>query len=198
MTPLRVSRVLFVLLLLLVVVVPRAPAKSLSDPGPFEVLIKVQVFDNSDLSPLEDAAVEVYGNQSTLASNRADRTGVISAAFLYRPGTWVIVTAAKPGYVTNSAPWHASRVPLYASVSLYLLPQRQATLILYEDVVQMLLGSPGEWVSPSDSRIQTLATNLPGCLSGHLCLGLSGRSRVCGPAMVRSCGPRERILRLLR
>lgn len=76
-----------------------------------EVLIKVQVFDNSDLSPVAGAAVEIYGNQSTLASGKAGGDGVVMAAFVYRPGTWVIVTADKQGYVTNSAPWHANRVP---------------------------------------------------------------------------------------
>uniref|UniRef100_A0AAZ3PCN8 Protein FAM171A2 n=1 Tax=Oncorhynchus tshawytscha TaxID=74940 RepID=A0AAZ3PCN8_ONCTS len=118
-------------------------AKSISDQGALEVLIRVQVFDNSDLSPLAETAVDVYGNQSTLASSKAGKDGVVMVTFLYRPGTWVIVTATKQGFVTNSAPWHASRIPLYASVSLYLLPQRPATLILYDDVVQILLGSPG-------------------------------------------------------
>ncbi|KAL0992723.1 hypothetical protein UPYG_G00097460 [Umbra pygmaea] len=118
-------------------------AKSIPDQGALEVLIRVQVFDNSDLSPLAEAAVEVFGNQSTLASSKAGDDGVVSVTFLYRPGTWVIVTASKQGFVTNSAPWHAGRIPLYASVSLYLLPQRPATLILYDDVVQVLLGTPG-------------------------------------------------------
>ncbi|XP_017541740.2 protein FAM171A2 isoform X1 [Pygocentrus nattereri] len=126
----------------------RAPARSAPQRGALEVLIKVQVFDNSDLSPLKEAAVQVYGNQSTLASGLAGEDGIVKVTFMYRPGTWVIVTASKYGFVTNSAPWHASRIPLYASVSLYLLPQRPATLLLYDDVVQLLLGSPGSRSQP--------------------------------------------------
>lgn len=74
--------------------------------------IKVQVFDNSDLSPLADAQVDVHGNQSTiLASGRADGDGVVGVGFLYRTGTSVVITASKQNYVTNSVPWHSSRIP---------------------------------------------------------------------------------------
>uniref|UniRef100_A0A3Q3W6R9 Uncharacterized protein n=1 Tax=Mola mola TaxID=94237 RepID=A0A3Q3W6R9_MOLML len=120
----------------------RSPELTLSAPA--EVQIKVQVFDNSDLSPLADAQVEVHGNQSaSLASSRAGSDGVLRVSFLYRTGTWVVITASKPDYVTNSVPWHSGRIPLYASVSLYLLAQRPGTLILYDDVLQVLSGSPG-------------------------------------------------------
>lgn len=81
-------------------------------PVPTEVQIKVQVFDNSDLSPLADAQVEVHGNQSAiLASGRADGDGVVRVGFPYRTGTSVIITASKRNYVTNSVPWHSSRIP---------------------------------------------------------------------------------------
>lgn len=76
-----------------------------------EVQIKVQVFDNSDLSPLAAAQVEVHGNQTILASSRAGSDGVLRVSFLYRTGTWVIITASKQDYVTNSVPWHSSRIP---------------------------------------------------------------------------------------
>lgn len=76
-----------------------------------EVQIKVQVFDNSDLSPLADAEVKVHGNQTVLASDKAGSDGTLRVSFLYRAGTRVIITASKQDYVTNSVPWHSSRIP---------------------------------------------------------------------------------------
>ncbi|XP_029933841.1 protein FAM171A2 isoform X2 [Myripristis murdjan] len=137
-----------------------ALAKSLPDQGAFEVQIKVQVFDNSDLSPLADALVEVHGNQTVLASNKAGRDGVLRVNFLYHAGTWVIITASKQDYVTNSVPWHSTRIPLYASVSLYLLVQRPGTLILYDDVLQVLSGSPGARNQPL-VQLQRKSLQLP-------------------------------------
>lgn len=76
-----------------------------------EVQIKVQVFDNSDLSPLAEAQVVVHGNQTVLASSKAGSDGVLRVNFLYHVGSWVIITASKQDYVTNSVPWHSSRIP---------------------------------------------------------------------------------------
>ncbi|KAM4624289.1 protein FAM171A2 [Polymixia lowei] len=137
-----------------------ALAKSLPDQGAFEVQIRVQVFDNSDLSPLADAQVEVHGNQTLLASSKAGSDGVLKVSFPYRPGTWVIIAASKQDYVTNSVPWQSSRIPLYASVSLYLLVQRPGTLILYDDVLQVLSGSPGARNQPL-VQLQRKSLQLP-------------------------------------
>ncbi|XP_016417979.1 protein FAM171A2-like [Sinocyclocheilus rhinocerous] len=116
--------------------------KSIPERKAVEVQVRVQVFDSGDLSPLANAAIAVRGNQTLLAQSKAGSDGVQVVSFLYRTGTWAIITASQRDYLTSSVPWHASRLPLYASVSLYLMAQKPGTLILYDDVIQVFHGSP--------------------------------------------------------
>ncbi|XP_027016798.1 protein FAM171A2 [Tachysurus fulvidraco] len=138
MPPERVCR--FVVFLLLLCCAKRTCGKSVADP---EVQVRVKVFDSGNLSPLSNAAIVVHGNRSVLASSQGGSDDAVVVYFQYRTGTWVIITASRKDYVTSSVPWHANKVPLFSSVSLYLLAQRPGTLILYDDVIHVFHGSPG-------------------------------------------------------
>ncbi|PNJ58099.1 FAM171A1 isoform 3, partial [Pongo abelii] len=139
------SRSAALLLCLLGCHVWKAVTKTLREPGAGaqEVTLKVHISDASTHQPVADALIEIFTNQASIASGTSGTDGVAFIKFQYKLGSQLIVTASKHAYVPNSAPWKPIRLPVFSSLSLGLLPERSATLMVYEDVVQIVSGFQG-------------------------------------------------------
>ncbi|XP_057589177.1 protein FAM171A1 isoform X2 [Hippopotamus amphibius kiboko] len=156
------SRSAALLLCLLGCNVWKAVTKTLREPGAGaqEVTLKVHISDASTHQPVPDALIEIFTNQVSIASGTSGTDGVAFITFQYKLGSQLIVTAAKHAYVPNSAPWKPIRLPVFSSLSLGLLPERSATLMVYEDVVQIVSGFQGARPQPR-VHFQRRALRLP-------------------------------------
>nr|XP_060638312.1 protein FAM171A1 isoform X2 [Anolis sagrei ordinatus] len=128
--------------------------------APQEVTLKVHVSDASTHQPVTEAFIEIFTNQSPIASGTTGADGTAFIKFQYKLGSQLIVTATKHAYVPNSAPWKPIRLPVFSSLSLGLLPERSATLMVYEDVVQIVSGFQGARIQPK-VHFQRRALKLP-------------------------------------
>ncbi|XP_053428735.1 protein FAM171A1 isoform X2 [Nycticebus coucang] len=156
------SRSAALLLCLLGCHVWKAVTKTLREPGAGaqEVTLKVHVSDASTHQPVADALIEIFTNQVAIASGTSGTDGVAFIRFQYKLGSQLIVTATKHAYVPNSAPWKPIRLPVFSSLSLGLLPERSATLMVYEDIVQIVSGFQGARPQPR-IHFQRRALRLP-------------------------------------
>ncbi|XP_058232288.1 protein FAM171A1 isoform X1 [Hemibagrus wyckioides] len=125
-----------------------------------EVALKVHLSDASTHQPLSDATVEVFANYTPVARETSGSDGNIFIRFPYRLGDLLVITATKRGYVPNSAPWRPARLPVFSSLSLDLLPERAATLMVYDDEVQIVSGYQGSRLQPW-IQFQRRALSLP-------------------------------------
>ncbi|XP_031969108.1 protein FAM171A1 isoform X2 [Corvus moneduloides] len=138
------SRSAALLLCLLGCNVWKAVTKTLGAPeAAQEVTLKVHVSDASTHQPVTEAFIEIFTNQISIASGTSGADGTAFLKFQYKLGNQLIVTASKHAYVPNSAPWKPVRLPVFSSLSLGLLPERSATLMVYDDVVQIVSGFQG-------------------------------------------------------
>ncbi|KAJ1100849.1 hypothetical protein NDU88_005924 [Pleurodeles waltl] len=126
-----------------------------------EVTLKLQVSDASTHQPISEASIEIFTNQVSIATGNSGVDGSALIKFQYKLGSQLIITASKHAYVPNSAPWRPVRLPVFSSLSLGLLPERSATLMVYEDVVQIVSGYQGSRIQPR-IHFQRRALNLPG------------------------------------
>lgn len=120
----------------------------------------MHVSDASTHQPIADALIEIFASQVAVASGTSGTDGVAFIKFPYKLGNQLIVTATKHAYVPNSAPWKPIRLPVFSSLSLGLLPERAATLMVYEDVVQIVSGFQGARPQPR-VQFQRRALRLP-------------------------------------
>ncbi|KAM4705674.1 protein FAM171A1 [Rhinophrynus dorsalis] len=126
-----------------------------------EVTLKVQVSDVTTHQPLSDAIIEIFANQVSAASGTTGVDGTALIKLQYKLGSQLIVTATKHAYVPNSAPWRPLRLPVFSSLSLGLLPEHSATLMVYDDIVQIVSGFQGSRLQPR-AHFQRRALTLPG------------------------------------
>ncbi|XP_069552106.1 protein FAM171A1 [Brachyistius frenatus] len=150
-----------IVLCLLGYLVAKAATKTLpEDAATQEVTLKVHLSDASTHQPLVGAAVQLFANHTSVTTETSSADGNTYLRFPYRLGTPLVVTATKQGYVPNSVPWTPSRLPVFSSISLDLLPERAATLMVYEDVVEIVSGLQGLRNQPS-IHFQRRALSLP-------------------------------------
>ncbi|XP_040290488.1 protein FAM171A1 [Bufo bufo] len=126
-----------------------------------DVTLKVQVSDVSTHQPLSNAVIEIFANQVSAATGTTGSDGTALIKLQYKLGSQLIVTATKHAYVPNSAPWRPVRLPVFSSLSLGLLPERSATLMVYDDVVQIVSGFQGSHLQPRVHFARS-ALELPG------------------------------------
>lgn len=139
----------------------KAVAKTLQeDTATQEVTLKVHLSDASTQQPLGGAAIQLFANHTPVTTETSSADGNTYLRFPYRLGTPLVVTATKQGYVPNSVPWTPARLPVFSSISLDLLPERAATLMVYEDVVEIVSGLQGFKRQPS-VHFQRRALSLP-------------------------------------
>ncbi|XP_077382301.1 protein FAM171A1 [Festucalex cinctus] len=125
-----------------------------------EVTLKVHLSDASTHQPLAGASIQLFANHTLVTTETSLADGNAFLRFPYRLGTPLVVTATKHGYVPNSVPWTPSRLPVFSSISLNLLPERAATLTVYEDVVEIVSDFQGFRRQPS-VHFQRRALTLP-------------------------------------
>uniref|UniRef100_A0A096MDI7 Family with sequence similarity 171 member A1 n=1 Tax=Poecilia formosa TaxID=48698 RepID=A0A096MDI7_POEFO len=128
----------------------RAAAKTSAEgTASQEVTLKVHLSDASTQQPLLGATIQLFANHTSVATETSSADGNTYLRFPYRLGTPLVVTATRQGYVPNSVPWTPSKLPVFSSISLDLLPERAATLMVYEDVVEIKSSLQGLRGQPS-------------------------------------------------
>ncbi|XP_042192177.1 protein FAM171B [Callorhinchus milii] len=116
--------------------------------------LKVQINDAVTRHYLQEAHVDVFVNHTKTNSAFTEDSGGVVFRVPYELGLTLTVTASKGGYVLTSLPWKTRRVPVFAAVTLSMLPQSRASLWLFEDTVLITGGKMGGLNDKSHPSVQ--------------------------------------------
>ncbi|XP_036414434.1 protein FAM171A1 [Colossoma macropomum] len=156
-----ISRSVAVVLCLLGCDIWKAVTEALrEDSDAKEVALKVHLSDASTHQPLSAVTVEIFANHTPITREISGVDGNAFVRFHYRLGDLLVITATRRGYVPNSAPWQQTKLPVFSSLSLDLLPERAATLMVYDNDIQIISGYQGSKLQPW-VHFQRRALSLP-------------------------------------
>ncbi|XP_051885868.1 protein FAM171B [Pristis pectinata] len=111
--------------------------------------LKVQVNNVVTRHYLDRATVDVFVNFTKTNSALTEDDGGVVFKVPYTLGLTLTVTARKGGYLLASLPWKTRRVPVFAAVTLSMIPQSRANLWLFEDTILITGGKIDDGRYPS-------------------------------------------------
>ncbi|XP_041662538.1 protein FAM171B-like isoform X1 [Cheilinus undulatus] len=97
--------------------------------------LKVQVNSALSRQVLNQAVVEIYINYTRTTEALTGQDGSVLLDIPYQDGMPMTIVARKDGYTHTLLPYKASRMPLFSSVTLYLLRLNQGNIWLFDDSV---------------------------------------------------------------
>lgn len=111
--------------------------------------LKVQLNDVVTRHFLDRAIVDVFVNFTKTNTALSEDGGGVVFKVPYTLGLPLTVTARKEGYLLASLPWKTRRVPVFAAVTLSMIPQSRANLWLFEDAILITGGKIDDGRYPS-------------------------------------------------
>ncbi|XP_076871657.1 protein FAM171B [Brachyhypopomus gauderio] len=97
--------------------------------------LKVSVKDASSQRFLSGAAVLVFLNGLRLNSSHTQDGGEVLLTVPYQLGATLTLVASMDAYIPSQLPWKTTKMPIFSSVTMSLVPQTQGNIWLFEDTV---------------------------------------------------------------
>ncbi|XP_072364765.1 protein FAM171A1 isoform X2 [Scyliorhinus torazame] len=192
------SRSAALLLCLLGCNVWKAVTKTLREQRAQEVTLKVHVSDSSTHQPLGKAFIEIFTNQTSFTSGYSEADGVAFITFSYTLGVQLLIAATKSGYVPNSSPWLATKLPCTLTQPRVQFQRRSLNLpknSTYRNLIAFLTVAVTPWEVGNFPYLQGIDVNRTGnssrfeltpvtAVSVHLLNGDGTEIQVNGPICV--------------